>query len=111
MASAPDRSEEIDRSILKRYEVYNKLGKGVRSHFSRRTVLHEDITPQRLMYISLQAYGVVWRARDRKSGDTVALKKIYDAFQNQTDAQVGAQIKFSPRIVALCHISTKKCYA
>ena len=26
-----DRSEEIDRSILKKYEVFSKLGKGVSS--------------------------------------------------------------------------------
>ena len=35
-----------------------------------------------------QAYGVVWKAVDRKSQNTVALKKIFDAFQNATDAQV-----------------------
>ena len=35
-----------------------------------------------------QAYGIVWKAVDQRSGDTVALKKIYDAFQNPTDAQV-----------------------
>ena len=36
-----------------------------------------------------QAYGIVWRAVDKKSRETVALKKIFDAFQNATDAQVG----------------------
>ena len=39
-------------------------------------------------FICSQAYGVVWRAKDRKTGETVALKKIFDAFQNQTDSQV-----------------------
>lgn len=29
----------------------------------------------------------MWRARDRKTGETVALKKIFEAFQNATDAQ------------------------
>lgn len=29
-----DRSEEIDRNITKKYEVYNKLGKGVRHSFA-----------------------------------------------------------------------------
>ncbi len=38
----------------------------------------------------MQAYGVVWKAVDKKTRDTVALKKIFDAFQNATDAQVGA---------------------
>eukprot|EP00227_Mantoniella_beaufortii_P020136 CAMPEP_0197574462 /NCGR_PEP_ID=MMETSP1326-20131121/189_1 /TAXON_ID=1155430 /ORGANISM="Genus nov. species nov., Strain RCC2288" /LENGTH=406 /DNA_ID=CAMNT_0043137049 /DNA_START=114 /DNA_END=1336 /DNA_ORIENTATION=- len=34
-----------------------------------------------------QAYGIVWKAVDKKTRDTVALKKIFDAFQNATDAQ------------------------
>lgn len=33
------------------------------------------------------AYGIVWRATDKKSKLVVALKKIFDAFQNATDAQ------------------------
>ena len=53
--------DEIDEKVLRRYEVGAKLGKG--------------------------AYGVVWRATDSKTGDVVALKKIFDAFQNATDAQ------------------------
>ncbi|KAL3911449.1 MAG: hypothetical protein SGPRY_008686, partial [Prymnesium sp.] len=51
----------IDRHVLRKYEVTQKLGKG--------------------------AYGIVWRALDRKTGEVVALKKIFDAFQNSTDAQ------------------------
>jgi len=35
-----------------------------------------------------QAYGVVWKAIDKKNQNVVALKKIFDAFQNATDAQV-----------------------
>ena len=34
-----------------------------------------------------QAYGIVWKSTDKKTRETVALKKIYDAFQNATDAQ------------------------
>jgi mitogen-activated protein kinase 15 len=34
-----------------------------------------------------QAYGIVWKAIDKKTRETVALKKIFDAFQNATDAQ------------------------
>ena len=30
----------------------------------------------------------MWKAIDRRNGDIVALKKIFDAFRNQTDAQV-----------------------
>lgn len=41
-----------------------------------------------LMAALLQAYGVVWKAVDKKNNNLVALKKIFDAFQNATDAQV-----------------------
>lgn len=53
--------DEIDRHVLKHYEVAQKLGRG--------------------------AYGVVWKCRDKSTGTIVALKKIFDAFQNATDAQ------------------------
>lgn len=33
------------------------------------------------------AYGIVWKAIDRKTQQTVAVKKIFDAFRNETDAQ------------------------
>ena len=33
------------------------------------------------------AYGIVWRAMDKRTREVVALKKIFDAFQNATDAQ------------------------
>jgi hypothetical protein len=36
----------------------------------------------------LQAYGIVWRAVDKSNGEVVAVKKIFDAFRNITDAQV-----------------------
>ena len=54
-------TEEIDSHVLKKYEVQQKLGKG--------------------------AYGIVWKSVERKTGRVVALKKIFDAFQNATDAQ------------------------
>ena len=57
-----DSLDEVDRHVARRYDVLQKLGKG--------------------------AYGIVWKATDRKSKDTVVvLKKIFDAFQNATDAQ------------------------
>lgn len=34
-----------------------------------------------------QAYGIVWKSVDKKTRDVVAVKKIFDAFQNATDAQ------------------------
>jgi len=40
-----------------------------------------------LPLLNLQAYGIVWKATDRRSSEIVAVKKIYDAFQNPTDAQ------------------------
>ena len=33
------------------------------------------------------AYGHVWRVLDRRTKTPYALKKIFDAFQNATDAQ------------------------
>ncbi|XP_024525747.1 extracellular signal-regulated kinase 2 isoform X2 [Selaginella moellendorffii] len=54
-------SEDVDKHVLRKYHVCQKLGKG--------------------------AYGIVWKAFDRKTNDVVALKKIFDAFQNSTDAQ------------------------
>lgn len=54
-------SAEIDTHITKKYEIKKRLGKG--------------------------AYGIVWKAIDRRTGEVVAVKKIFDAFRNQTDAQ------------------------
>mmetsp|Transcript_3056 Transcript_3056/g.7778 ORF Transcript_3056/g.7778 Transcript_3056/m.7778 type:complete len:356 (+) Transcript_3056:131-1198(+) len=53
--------EEVDKHILRKYEISQKLGKG--------------------------AYAVVFKATDKKTKQIVALKKIFDAFQNATDAQ------------------------
>ena len=54
-------STEIEPHITKKYEIKKRLGKG--------------------------AYGIVWKAIDRRTGEVVAIKKIFDAFRNQTDAQ------------------------
>ena len=40
-----------------------------------------------LIAVSAQAYGIVWKALEKKTKRVVALKKIFDAFQNATDAQ------------------------
>mmetsp|Transcript_14170 Transcript_14170/g.48009 ORF Transcript_14170/g.48009 Transcript_14170/m.48009 type:complete len:369 (+) Transcript_14170:62-1168(+) len=53
--------EEVDKHVMRKYDIEQKLGKG--------------------------AYAVVFRAVDRKTRNVVALKKIFDAFQNATDAQ------------------------
>lgn len=52
----------VDQHILQYYEIQKRLGKG--------------------------AYGIVWKAADNRTKEVVALKKIFDAFRNQTDAQV-----------------------
>ncbi|KAF6737838.1 Mitogen-activated protein kinase 15 [Oryzias melastigma] len=52
---------EVEEHIFLRYEIKKRLGKG--------------------------AYGIVWKGVDRKTGETVAVKKIFDAFRNSTDAQ------------------------
>eukprot|EP00210_Caulerpa_lentillifera_P004560 g4350.t1 len=54
-------SEVVDDIVLRKYELKRKLGKG--------------------------AYGIVWQAIDRRTHQVVAVKKIFDAFQNATDAQ------------------------
>ncbi|NXO71556.1 MK15 kinase, partial [Phainopepla nitens] len=53
---------EVEPLVCRKYEIKRRLGKG--------------------------AYGIVWEATDRKTGETVAVKKIFDAFRNRTDAQV-----------------------
>ena len=32
------------------------------------------------------AYGIVWKAVERKTKQVVAVKKVFDAFHNDTDA-------------------------
>ena len=54
-------TEEIEAHVLKKYEILQKLGKG--------------------------AYGIVWKAIDKRTKEIVALKKKFDAFQDATDAQ------------------------
>lgn len=74
--------ESIDRQILRRYEIVQKIGKG--------------------------AYGVVWRCINKQNGQVVALKKAFGAFGNLTDAQRTyreitflRQLKDCPAIVKL----------
>ena len=51
----------------------------VDSHIERRYAIER--------HIGSGAYGVVWRAIDKKTKQPVALKKVYDAFGVQQDAQ------------------------
>uniref|UniRef100_A0A3Q3XLX2 Mitogen-activated protein kinase 15 n=1 Tax=Mola mola TaxID=94237 RepID=A0A3Q3XLX2_MOLML len=52
---------ELEEHISLKYEIKKRLGRG--------------------------AYGIVWKAVDRQTGEIVAVKKIFDAFRNRTDAQ------------------------
>ncbi|SBS87284.1 mitogen-activated protein kinase 1, putative [Plasmodium ovale] len=54
-------SDEVDDNVLRKYEIIKKIGKG--------------------------AYGIVFKGRCKKNKKIVAVKKIYGAFQNATDAQ------------------------
>lgn len=54
-------AEEVEPHILRKFQIVQKLGKG--------------------------AYGVVWKAIDKQTKNVVAVKKVFDAFQNATDAQ------------------------
>ena len=56
-----EQLREVDDHVSKRYDIDKRLGRG--------------------------AYGIVWKARSKRSGRLVAIKKIFDAFRNQTDAQ------------------------
>lgn len=56
-----ESQDKIESQILEKYQVLKKLGSG--------------------------AYGHVWKAKNKKTGSTVALKKIFDAFQHSIDAQ------------------------
>ena len=54
-------SEDIEKHVVRKFEICQRLGKG--------------------------AYGIVWKAIDKRSRAVVALKKCFDAFRNNTDAQ------------------------
>jgi len=54
-------TDELEKHVYKKYDIITKLGKG--------------------------AYGIVWKAVDKRTKHVVALKKCFDAFRNATDAQ------------------------
>lgn len=71
--------EAIESHILRRYDIGKQMGHG--------------------------AYGIVWKAEDRRTHETVALKKIFDAFQNPSDAQrTFREILFLMRVAHPCII-------
>ncbi|XP_018646239.1 serine/threonine kinase [Schistosoma mansoni] len=48
--------------------------------------MSKDVCAQDCLLI-VKAYGIVWKALNKKTKEIIALKKIFDAFRNQTDAQ------------------------
>ena len=46
-----------------------------------------DLNSKITLKLGKGAYGIVWKAIDKKTKEIVALKKNFDAFQNATDAQ------------------------
>ena len=61
LMSQEENIESIDKQILRRYEILQKIGKG--------------------------AYGIVWKCLDKQTNQKVALKKAFGAFGNLTDSQ------------------------
>lgn len=53
--------EEIDDQILKTFEIQRKVGKG--------------------------SYGIVWKAKEKQSNREVAVKKCFESFRSNADAQ------------------------
>ncbi|XP_034524636.1 mitogen-activated protein kinase 15 isoform X3 [Ailuropoda melanoleuca] len=66
---------EVDHHVAQRYLLKRRLGKG--------------------------AYGIVWKAVDRRTGEVVAIKKIFDAFRDKTDAQ---ELGDHPNIIRLLDV-------
>uniref|UniRef100_A0A7S2WX63 Protein kinase domain-containing protein n=1 Tax=Rhizochromulina marina TaxID=1034831 RepID=A0A7S2WX63_9STRA len=60
-AKKPVYHESVERHVLMRYELCQRLGKS--------------------------SFGLVWKAIEKKSRRVVALKKVYDAFRSPEDAQ------------------------
>ena len=62
-------SDAIESHLIEKFEIVERLGKG--------------------------AYGIVWKAVKRADDKVVALKKVFDAFHNKTDAQRYTNFIFS----------------
>eukprot|EP00697_Spironema_sp_BW2_P017664 gnl/Spiro4/9430_TR4987_c0_g1_i1.p1 gnl/Spiro4/9430_TR4987_c0_g1~~gnl/Spiro4/9430_TR4987_c0_g1_i1.p1 ORF type:complete len:352 (+),score=61.18 gnl/Spiro4/9430_TR4987_c0_g1_i1:98-1153(+) len=59
--SQPVINTDVEQQILHLYEIVQLMGRG--------------------------AYGVVWKAIDKRTREVVAVKKVFQAFRNSTDAQ------------------------
>jgi mitogen-activated protein kinase 15 len=50
-------------------------------------VYNSQLTACVIYFFCAKAYGIVWKAIDKRTRNPVALKKCFDAFRNATDAQ------------------------
>ena len=80
-------SDEIDKHVRRRFDISQRLGKGVR--LRRQNGLSLALAHSHATATSrpAQAYGIVWKATEKRGHSVVALKKCFDAFRNSTDAQ------------------------
>lgn len=75
--------DTVDSKLLKSFEIIKKLGQGTD--------------------------GQVWKAKNKKTGNVCALKKIFDAFRNASEAQkTYREIKYLQKID---HPSILKLYS
>ena len=83
-------SEDIERHVVRKFEICQRLGKGVQATFVDEGLyikMNLNYWLRINWYLFLQAYGIVWKAIEKRSRNVVALKKCFDAFRNATDAQ------------------------
>ena len=71
-------SEDIERHVVRKFEICQRLGKGVKKH---------SYFVSLILSTKSKAYGIVWKAVEKRSRAVFALKKCFDAFRNATDAQ------------------------
>ena len=79
-------TEEIVAHVLKKYEILQKLGKLYPPLFKTKDKFVVNLNWFACV-LGKGAYGIVWKAIDKRTKEIVALKKNFDAFQNATDAQ------------------------
>jgi mitogen-activated protein kinase 15 len=75
-------SEDIERHVVRKFEICQRLGKGV-----SRQLFFITVQSRSCKFCGVQAYGIVWKAIEKRSRAVIALKKCFDAFRNATDAQ------------------------
>ncbi len=71
-------TEEIEAHVLKKYEILQKLGK-YNKHLAQNYVWLWTLA-NFIFCLGKGAYGIVWKAIDKRTKEIVALKKNFDAF-------------------------------